>query len=158
MKENYISAEEQLFKVPYKALGQEVYDEREEEPSPYSAREMARLWSFEHAHRQANELEKRLESGKAQEYWWIPEDKSQSKSLLWKESYGMLHSMREMTLNMYTGHMMEDENGDISHIPGFIDEPKMKIAADQLLNQIHQEKVDVDQFERLELAAMWDSS
>lgn len=157
----FISTGEDLFEVDYAALGQEVYTGEEEQGmEQYSPKEMARLWSFEHIIRQANEVEERLTNNEPQEMWWVVKDKEgkeESKTLLWRETWHMVGTMRNTAFNMYTGHDVETPEG-LVHVDGFIDDPKMKEAADQLCNQIREEKAQAKEFEGEELARLWDSS
>jgi hypothetical protein len=59
---------------------------------------------------------------------------------------------------MYSGHTIKNDDGTETKIPGFIDEPKMKEAADAILKSIHQEKQDAQTFEKMELDALWEAS
>lgn len=132
---------------------QKAYNE-----SAYTPRDISRLTNFEHIIRQSNEIEERLNNNTPQEYWWVVGTEKKRQSLLWKENWRMVNGMRTAAFNMYSGHTMKNEDGTETRVNGFVDDLKMKEAADAILKSIHQEKLDCAMFEKNELEALWDNS
>lgn len=143
------------YDLMYDGMSQEEIDAYNE--SVYTPYELDRLRAFETIIKQAREMENRLKNGAPLDMNWVTKDKNDktiSTKKMWSDSWGMVWEMKNTAFHLYAGHDIE-VNGEVKHVPGFIDSEKLKEAAEWVINGLREDDANSAMFETLECEAMW---